>query len=523
MDVTNWTDAQIETLINDVYSGVVSPSRLPVNIYTEIKDRLTTGVLNGFGGDVIDFADGSPERDLLEHFKYNVAIFSGAKTHQQVADMTREVFKDGIKQPFKEFKDKATTIFDEYNKNWLLTEFNMSHQQAIFGRKWTDIQRNADIFPKLKYVTSGDGRVRPEHAILDGIVRRVDDPFWRQYYPPNDWGCRCNVEQMTGEEISTPDHVVAEKRAEYVPSALFNGNSGIDKVIFDPSSHPYFLVADRYKLLLSENFNLPTPPKPRTRVVKTSPAKPTPPLIDPKISAIHKSMKELTGLDPTIVNERIWKHVPDNLLFQDSFDYPRTKYKNKSFYESWTKKVHLGVKNDPRWKGFQKEKVVIHEIGHAVHYQLKQIDDFQVSERSAKLLKDLRTAFKKRFPVQHYGAEQLDPTKSTPFWTYTDTNKDTTSFVKKATDFLVGKGISENDASEMLSTVYDIVGGLTKGDLGGGHDVSYYKKNNGGIKEVFANLFQICNATDPRARMTLAEFFPEALEIGDEYFNDILK
>ena len=36
-------------------------------------------------------------------------------------------------------------------------------------------------------------RPRPAHVALDGITRAADDPFWRTYYPPNGWGCRCRV------------------------------------------------------------------------------------------------------------------------------------------------------------------------------------------------------------------------------------------------------------------------------------------------------------------------------------------
>ncbi len=37
---------------------------------------------------------------------------------------------------------------------------------------------------------------RYEHLAWDGIVLRHDDPWWRNYYPPNGWGCKCFVETL---------------------------------------------------------------------------------------------------------------------------------------------------------------------------------------------------------------------------------------------------------------------------------------------------------------------------------------
>ena len=45
----------------------------------------------------------------------------------------------------------------------------------------------------FEYVTMRDDRVRPEHEELDGIRRRVGDPFWDIYWPPNGWNCRCQA------------------------------------------------------------------------------------------------------------------------------------------------------------------------------------------------------------------------------------------------------------------------------------------------------------------------------------------
>jgi SPP1 gp7 family putative phage head morphogenesis protein len=53
--------------------------------------------------------------------------------------------------------------------------------------------------PFWVYRTMGDNRVRPAHRALQGFIARADDPFWRKYYPPNGFNCRCMVDAIGGE------------------------------------------------------------------------------------------------------------------------------------------------------------------------------------------------------------------------------------------------------------------------------------------------------------------------------------
>ena len=72
--------------------------------------------------------------------------------------------------------------------------------QAFASARYRKQQAMKDIFPMLKYVTVGDGRVRDAHAKLDGVILPADDPFWKDHYPPWDFNCRCLVVQLTNED-----------------------------------------------------------------------------------------------------------------------------------------------------------------------------------------------------------------------------------------------------------------------------------------------------------------------------------
>lgn len=287
----NYSDAQIERLINGLYAGEINRDKLPVDLYEAIKDRLNEAVFKGFGGTYADFSEDTAEGLIMAGFEKNIAVFSGAKTFQQVNDLSNFIFSGKDKIPFGEFKAHATEILDEYNKNWLKTEYNTAISQASSGRHWSEIKSKAAVFPLLKYQTVGDGRVREEHKKLDEIIRPVGDAFWKNYFPPNDWNCRCIVEQI--EEDDEPVTDLTGRSFDDVPD-LFKMNAGEDKIIFDESVHPYFKVDKRYKVALGENFGLPFEPqvKPKAPRKPRQPKAPQPTAPTPDTFAPATSIKE---------------------------------------------------------------------------------------------------------------------------------------------------------------------------------------------------------------------------------------
>lgn len=76
---------------------------------------------------------------------------------------------------------------------------------------WDRIERLKKTYPYLRYNTRRDLRVRPLHRLWEGIVLPVDHPFWDTHYPPNGWRCRCDVLQLSANDLKalglevTPD------------------------------------------------------------------------------------------------------------------------------------------------------------------------------------------------------------------------------------------------------------------------------------------------------------------------------
>jgi SPP1 gp7 family putative phage head morphogenesis protein len=74
--------------------------------------------------------------------------------------------------------------------------------QAYAVGKHAEQTASAAALPWWKYVSVGDGKVRDAHRALDGKIFRSDDPFWKDHYPPWDFGCRCQVVAVTAQEVA---------------------------------------------------------------------------------------------------------------------------------------------------------------------------------------------------------------------------------------------------------------------------------------------------------------------------------
>lgn len=74
--------------------------------------------------------------------------------------------------------------------------------QAYQAGRWRAIQEYKKEIPWLEYRTVGDGKVRDSHAALDGIILPADDPFWKDHFPPWDFGCRCQAIPMAEVDVA---------------------------------------------------------------------------------------------------------------------------------------------------------------------------------------------------------------------------------------------------------------------------------------------------------------------------------
>ena len=253
-----FSDIEIENLLQGIYDGSITEYDLPENLYYAIADYLKKGLYKGFGGSLEDFAVDSVDLDLLTELRENIYMFSAAKTFQQVSDMS-EVLE--ATDNFKDFKEHAGEIFGLYNDTYLKTEYDTSVASGQMGVKWNQIQAEKHILPYVRLDVVEDDNTSDICEPLDGITVPVDDPFLDDYYPPNHWKCRTIAVQVSeddAEPSSKDDIEAAEDHADEHMQDIFKMNVGKDRVVFS-DEHPYFDVSKEDKGFARDNFGLPIP------------------------------------------------------------------------------------------------------------------------------------------------------------------------------------------------------------------------------------------------------------------------
>jgi SPP1 gp7 family putative phage head morphogenesis protein len=145
---------------------------------------------------------------------FTIAGTSDVRLIQRVRDALADVLqKGGTKQDFEAAVKKIASDegVQQINAFTLDTVFTTNMQKAYSLGRYEQQMEPATLsaLPYGQYMTMGDDKVRPEHAVLDGFTARMEDPVWRKIYPPNGFNCRCIRVALLADEI--PDDSDADE------------------------------------------------------------------------------------------------------------------------------------------------------------------------------------------------------------------------------------------------------------------------------------------------------------------------
>ena len=147
--------------------------------------------------------------DLSEGMHARAFVVAGARDADLLADFQNAVAR-GLEEgtTLEKFREDFDKIVARHGwsyrgaRGWrsrVIFETNM--RTAYAAGQWDQIQRVKKTRPWLRYVAVLDGRTRPDHLAWHGTTLPIDDPWWDTHYPPNGWGCRCTVMQLSDEEL----------------------------------------------------------------------------------------------------------------------------------------------------------------------------------------------------------------------------------------------------------------------------------------------------------------------------------
>ncbi len=224
-------EAAFNKLVKQVWDQVVSTG------LAELTQAVGRVIYKGFNKSFINY--NRPDYVALSHIRANVFAFSHAKSLVEMKALSNLVVdKDKIRS-FNDYKVEAAKIGQQFNTNYLRTEYETVVASGQMARRYQDIINDKEVFPLLRWDAVNDSRTRPEHRKLDGIIRPADDPFWYSYWPPAGYGCRCDVQQLRTGRVTPKANAFAKAKDVVNNKSPFIGNSAVQGEVFG-INHPYF-------------------------------------------------------------------------------------------------------------------------------------------------------------------------------------------------------------------------------------------------------------------------------------------
>lgn len=173
--------------------------------------------------------------DLLEDARTLVqAAIDEGQTFEQFQRAWRE--REGLSDWLGSQKGRDPTGAIITAPRRLRTIYRSNLRAARAAGQWERIERTKRAMPFLLYQLGPSERHRPHHAAKQGLLLEVDDPFWDEWFPPNGWGCKCWVRQVSrreAERLGGPRQAPNVERREFVNPQT--GETAMVPVGLDPS------------------------------------------------------------------------------------------------------------------------------------------------------------------------------------------------------------------------------------------------------------------------------------------------
>jgi len=180
-----------------------------------------------------------PEQVQALTEKYGEASLKVTSGLGDVVEKKAKESVEGIVSRGEHVRQGVVTLSDDLAKTgvtpakpWLMEAIVRTQIQIAYAAgRWNALQDAAvqEILWGYQYVTVGDDRVRPNHALLDGTRAPKEDPMWSKIWPPNGINCRCQtIELFDEQDPEIPPAMVMVEGIGVIPGpdVGWSGNSG---------------------------------------------------------------------------------------------------------------------------------------------------------------------------------------------------------------------------------------------------------------------------------------------------------
>lgn len=184
----------------------------------------------------IGFSGREAGSDFMQQLRTNNSVFAAFKVHRMGRDMaTQLIDENGEVKSFQQFRQDVEPIAGHHVDAWLRTEYDTAIKRAHRAAEMRQFMAEADVFPNIKWLPSTAVNPRESHMPFYEHVWPIDDPFWEDHKPGDEWGCQCGWEAT--DEEPTDNSGLGGERIE--PSPGLGGNPARTAQIFS-DDHPYF-------------------------------------------------------------------------------------------------------------------------------------------------------------------------------------------------------------------------------------------------------------------------------------------
>lgn len=147
--------------------------------------------------------------DIWKEAHARAFVVAGANTEAIVTDFHQAVTRAIAEgQTLEQFRQSFDAIVEKHgwshtgSRGWRSRViFETNTRMAYMAAKWKGFVENKLMRPFLRYVGILDDRIRPQHRSWHDTVLPVDDPWWQTHFPPNGWGCRCDVQSLSQRDL----------------------------------------------------------------------------------------------------------------------------------------------------------------------------------------------------------------------------------------------------------------------------------------------------------------------------------